>query len=57
MIPNAELLKKLNEKEKKYLYGITYDYMTYRLAYYNENLTVDEAMTKARENMKARSMA
>ena len=43
---NDEWIKSLTADMQKLIYEEAYDLMAYRKAYYGENLTVDQAITK-----------
>ena len=42
-------IKKFDDKTQKELYARAYDYMSYRKAYYGENLTVEDALKLVKE--------
>ena len=42
-------IKKFDADTQKELYARAYDYMSYRKAYYDENLTVEDALNKIAE--------
>ena len=44
-----EWIKQFDAETQKELYARAYDYMSYRKAYYDENLTVEDALKKIAE--------
>ena len=42
-------IKQFSDETQKELYARAYDYMSYRKAYYDENLTVENALEKIAE--------
>lgn len=52
MMDNKELISKLNDDGKRYLYSMAHDHMQYRRAFYQDNLTIDQAITSVRKNMR-----
>lgn len=52
---NKDWLKTQTKQQQIDIYARVYDMMTYRKAYFGENLTVEEALKKIRENMENKS--
>ena len=52
-----EWIKQFDEETQKELYASAYDYMSYRKAYYNENLTVEDALRKIKNKLQNRMEA
>jgi len=51
MITNKELVKSVSDEILKQLFGLAHYYMSYRKEYYKEDLTLDEAITRMREDL------